>query len=262
MQKVSTEDLLKKIPDDFKTIVSSGIIYDSSSSEEAEVYFIDFEEGYYLKRSKKGSLAQEAFMHDFFYTKNLSSSVKAYRTNECDWLLTKALEGHQACSALHLSNPKLLAERIGESLRHLHETHCADVTLSNTTERLLIAAENNYHLHASYLNRYPELCHVQTEKDAYQILSDGKDLLRHDVLVHGDYCLPNVILTDLYTCSGFVDLGFSGFGDRHIDLYWGAWSLKFNLNTNAYSERFFDAYGRDLIDQDVLRIIGALGIFT
>lgn len=61
-----------------------------------------------------------------------------------------------------------------------------------------------------------------------------------DVLIHGDYCLPNVIL-DRFSFRSFIDVGNGGVGDRHFDLYWGLWTLRYNLKTDRYHERFLDA---------------------
>ena len=61
--------------------------------------------------------------------------------------------------------------------------------------------------------------------------------------------------------SGFIDLDGAGIGDRHIDLFWGRWSLGFNLGTYEYSDRFFDAYGRDKINEDTLRVVAAAEVF-
>ena len=38
--------------------------------------------------------------------------------------------------------------------------------------------------------------------------------------LHGDYCLPNLIMRD-FQLEGFIDLGYGGIGDLHYDLYWG-----------------------------------------
>ena len=92
------------------------------------------------------------------------------------------------------------------------------------------------------------------------IILVGKHLLRADTLIHGDYCLPNVLLKD-WRFSGFIDLGNSGVADRHIDLFWGAWTLGFNLKTDAYRSRFFDAYGRDRVSEDIIRVIAAAEVF-
>lgn len=87
-----------------------------------------------------------------------------------------------------------------------------------------------------------------------------RSLLRTDTLLHGDYCLPNVIF-DHWEFSGFVDLGNGGVGDAHVDLFWGAWTLTFNLKTDAYRQRFFDAYGRDKVDEEKLRLVAACEVF-
>ena len=81
------------------------------------------------------------------------------------------------------------------------------------------------------------------------------------VLVHGDYCLPNVML-DNWRFSGFIDVGGGGIGDRHIDLYWGCWSLQYNLKDSRWCSRFLDAYGRQDVDPDKLRILHALETVT
>ena len=84
--------------------------------------------------------------------------------------------------------------------------------------------------------------------------------MRRDVLIHGDYCLPNIML-DHWRFSGFIDLGFDGIGDRHIDLFWGTWTLWFNLKTDKYRDRFYDAYGRDCIDSEQIRVVAAAEVF-
>ena len=68
-------------------------------------------------------------------------------------------------------------------------------------------------------------------------------------------------MLDQWKFSGFIDLGNGGIGDRHVDLFWGAWSLQYNLKTDQYRERFFDAYGRKEIHQEVLDLIGAIEVF-
>ena len=84
--------------------------------------------------------------------------------------------------------------------------------------------------------------------------------IAYAALLHGDYCLPNVILDD-WRFSGFIDLDHAGLSDRHIDVFWGAWTLWFNLHTSAYCNRFLDAYGRDVIDEGKLAAIAAMECF-
>ena len=89
---------------------------------------------------------------------------------------------------------------------------------------------------------------------------ENKGCLETSVLLHGDFCLPNVIF-DGGKLSGYIDLGGAGIGDRHIDLFWGAWTLNFNLHTEKYRDIFFDAYGRDKIDEERLLLVSAIEAF-
>ena len=61
--------------------------------------------------------------------------------------------------------------------------------------------------------------------------------------------------------SAFIDLGNGGSADRHIDLYWAIWTLEFNLKTDKYASRFIDAYGRDKIEKEKLKLISAIEAF-
>ena len=80
------------------------------------------------------------------------------------------------------------------------------------------------------------------------------------VLTHGDFCLPNIML-DGWKFSKYIDVGNGGIGDRHVDLFWGAWTLNFNLGTNEYRDVFFDAYGRDKIDPAIIELIETIERF-
>jgi aminoglycoside phosphotransferase len=64
---------------------------------------------------------------------------------------------------------------------------------------------------------------------------------RGDVLIHGDYCLPNVLVRD-GKLSGLVDVGGAGLGSPEVDLAAGVWSLKYNFGP-GFAREFLDAYG-------------------
>ena len=93
----------------------------------------------------------------------------------------------------------------------------------------------------------------------YDYQKNGR-FLKADTLIHGDYCLPNIMLDD-WKFTGFVDLDSGGVGDKHIDLFWGIWTLWFNLKTNKYKDRFIDAYGRENVEEELLRTVAAAEIF-
>jgi aminoglycoside phosphotransferase len=61
------------------------------------------------------------------------------------------------------------------------------------------------------------------------------------VLVHGDFCLPNV-LVDNGKLSGLVDLGGVGLASPETDLAAGVWTLQYNYG-KGLARVFLDAYG-------------------
>lgn len=248
-------------PEDVRSFIGKSPIFDSSCSKEARVYFIDKDSGYYLKSSAIGSLEREALMADYFHKKGLSSEVLRYESKEgADWLLTASVTGEDLTHQMHLDDPKRLSALLGERLRLLHETDFSDCPVRNRVKEYLSIVEENYRTGNYDKTAFPDSFGYKSADEAYRVVSCGKHLLKNDTLIHGDYCLPNIML-DNWSFSGFIDLGNAGVGDRHIDLFWGAWTLWFNLRTNDYRERFFDAYGRDKIDNNILKTVAACEVF-
>jgi aminoglycoside phosphotransferase len=64
---------------------------------------------------------------------------------------------------------------------------------------------------------------------------------RGHVLVHGDFCLPNVLVRD-GELSGLVDVGRAGLGSPEIDLAAGVWALNYNFGP-GFGPQFLEAYG-------------------
>ena len=260
MKRTLFDTLPDKMPTEVQKIVGGCRIYDSSCSPEARVYFVDKGDGYYLKRAACGTLLREGQMAEYFAKKGLSPRVLGYYTNEYDWLLTERAPGEDCTHADYLSDPKRLARLHGERLRALHELPYDDCPAPSRLSEYLATADENYRTGNYDKSQFPDSFGYRSADEAWQVLEDGRHLLKADTLIHGDYCLPNVMLDgwDKYT---FIDLGNGGVADRHIDLFWGAWTLWFNLGTNEYRDIFFDAYGRDKIDENVLRVVAAAEVF-
>jgi aminoglycoside phosphotransferase len=76
---------------------------------------------------------------------------------------------------------------------------------------------------------------------------------RGHVLVHGDYCLPNVLVTN-GVLTGLIDVGQTGLGDPRQDLAAGVWSLQYNFGPGQGRD-FLDAYGAPpMTDREIERL--------
>ena len=62
-----------------------------------------------------------------------------------------------------------------------------------------------------------------------------------NVLVHGDYALPNVLVHD-GRFSALVDVGRAGLGNPEVDLAAGIWTLQYNYG-RGHARAFLHAYG-------------------
>ena len=244
---------LNDYPEEFHPLLQGATVFDSSCSPEAKVIFLDREDGYYLKSAPKGTLAKNAEMTRFFHQKGMGAEVLSYISLEKDWLLTAKVKGEDCTHSQYLQDPARLCDTIATLLRSLHECDPIGCPVPNRTADYLANAKKNFLLGHYDTSLTPDKVCPSAE-ESFQIVQQNAHLLKNDTLLHGDYCLPNIML-DNWRFSAFIDLDGAGVGDRHIDLFWGAWTLRYNLHTDCYKERFFDAYGRDKIDLSLLELI-------
>ena len=260
MKRTLLDFIPQEFPDKIKNFIGNSKIYDSSCSPEAKVYFIDREDGFYLKRNAAGKLKSEAVMTSYFNKKGLAPEVADYFTDSYDWLITRRARGEDCTHGEYLANPKKLCDTIAYRLRELHELDFTGCPVMNKTEIYIATVNQNYRTGNYDKSHFPDSFGYRSADEAYAVFCKGKGELKSDTLLHGDYCLPNILL-DNWRFSSFIDVGNGGVGDRHIDIFWGAWTLMFNLGTDKYRERFFDAYGRDKINTDILRTVAAAEVF-
>lgn len=259
MKRIQVPLQLSDFPEPFHGLLEGSPLFDSSCSKEARVWMIDRGSGFFLKSAPAGSLEKEAAMTEFFFRKGLGPEVINYIREEQDWLLTRSVPGEDCLDSRYLSEPKQLCDTTAALLRQLHETDRNGCPVDRTADYIAAVAENHR------LGRYdhglfPDNWGYTNAQEAWNAVCEAAPALQHNALLHGDYCLPNIILKN-GRLSGFIDLGSGGSGDRHIDLFWGIWSLCFNLKTNRWKERFLDVYGRDVIQTELLDRIGAFEVF-
>ncbi len=232
-------------------------LYDSSCSAAAQTIYIEASERAYLKLSKQGTLFHEMKMMQFMHSHSLAPAVLAYISeNGRDYLLSAALEGEDGIAERYLRHPARLAEVLGASLRIIHSLPLEGCPFASLMAEMIAESEGNI------LRGYADKAIIGEDfKAAAERFSALKHCAVDDVIMHGDYCLPNIIMRD-FKLTGFVDWGTGGVGDRHYDLFWGIWTLAYNLKTDIYRDVFLDAYGRQEIDADRLELCRFLAGFT
>lgn len=250
-KEINNNDFPKELLDFFK----DAVIYDSSSGSAAKVLYLDT--GYYLKVDDRGKLKKEAELTKHFFEKGLGVEVLTYISSDKDYLLTRSAEGKDATH--YLDNPKRLCAVIAEIMQYLHSQSYTDLPKSLKMHEYMESAEDysKGYYDESYL--IPPF-QIHSKEEAWNIMQTHKNDLKYDTLIHGDYCLPNVIL-DNWKFTKLIDVGTGGVGDKHIDIYWAIWSFAYNLKTDRYTDYFMDAYGRNNFDYDMLKVITAFEVF-
>lgn len=256
---------LQANPDDYPTcfhaLLKGSSVFDSSCSPNASVLYIDTQGGLFLKSAPKGALAREAAITAYFSRNAIGPEVCAYESLDWDWLLTRAIPGEDCTHPMYLADPQRLCDSLATFLRMLHEQSPEGCPITNLTESYLVTAHRNHRD-----GRWdPALLsgdwRFSSEEEAWAAIEGYSPYLKSDTLIHGDYCLPNIMM-DKWTFSGFIDVGSGGIGDRHVDLFWGIWSLAFNLKTQQFTDRFLDVYGREHVEPELLRAVAAIETFA
>ena len=74
--------------------------------------------------------------------------------------------------------------------------------------------------------------------------------------VHGDLCLPNILVDRQGRITGFIDLEACGRGDRWLDVAWALWSLQYNLGTSRWNQVLLRRLGLGFDEERYLRYTG------
>ena len=143
--------------------------------------------------------------------------------HDAQWMVTEALPGEHAVGDTWRARRSEAIRAIASGLRAMHAVPIDDFP--------------SEWIAASWVGRTPASLGPRPSIDG-------------PVLVHGDACAPNTLITQAGEWAGNVDFGDLGVGDRWADLAVASMSLDWNFGEGHQTE-FFDAYG---IEPDLERI--------
>jgi kanamycin kinase len=148
---------------------------------------------------------------------------------EAQWLLTAALPGECAVGDTWRARRPEAIRAIATGLRAIHAVPIDDFPSHWTSE--------------VWVGRAPDSLGPRPPLDQV-------------VLVHGDACAPNTLISTTGEWTGNVDFGDLAVGDRWADLAIASLSLDWNFGEGHQGE-FFEAYGIDP-DEERIRYYRAL----
>lgn len=148
---------------------------------------------------------------------------------DAQWLLTEALPGGTAVGDTWRARRPEAIRAIATGLRAIHALPADDIPGSWTAE--------------VWVGRLPESLGAPPPIDS-------------PVVVHGDACAPNTLISSEGSWTGNVDFGDLAVGDRWADLAIASLSLDWNFG-EGHQDELFDAYGITP-DQDRIRWYRAL----
>jgi len=181
----------------------------------------------YLKwnpRSTGIDLERERRRLDWISARHPAPRVVDYGVDgDAEWLLTEAVPGEMAVGDKWRARRSEAIQALATGLRAIHALPTGDFPARWTAE--------------VWVGREPASLGARPPID-------------DPVLVHGDACAPNTLISDEGKWTGNVDFGDLGVGDRWADLAVASMSLDWNFGEGHQGE-FFDAYG---IEPDAERI--------
>lgn len=180
-----------------------------------------------------------------------------------EYLLTAAAAGVPASASEWREMAEHVAVALGRGLARLHATDVTTCPFDRRVDRQLQEARGRL---ASGMVREEDFDVSRRGRDPADLLAELSNMVpaaEDLVFVHGDFCLPNVLLTqiegDLHV-TGLVDCGRAGVGDRHQDLALAVRSLTGNFGLGTVAP-FLSAYNGPPIDAQSLAFFTVLDEF-
>lgn len=243
---------LKKILSRFQQVnITEGRLNDQIQKYEDEQNKV-----VYLKCGKgaaAASLESEVQTLSWFKNKNVNVPKVLFsaKNNNTFFLLISEVEGKPAHKATSYLSKGEVLKIVAEALFTLHHLNIKRAENLNTLDKDLREISGYVAKGCISRDNFMANNQGQTPEEVLKILYDQKNSHDNNVLTHGDYCLPNVMISE--KSFGFIDLGKCGLGDKYKDFS----AMEVSIRRNFGSEwigKFYKYYDEDLIvNQEKIR---------
>jgi aminoglycoside phosphotransferase len=158
-----------------------------------------------------------------------------------DWLLTAALPGVMACDPIG-EDPGRVIEVLGETLQKIHSLPVSTCPFGSPAESGLADSRRRLAAGETWRCWHPFRKDWVSAADLLEELELDSPEAEAATVIHGDYCLPNVLMRD-GQLTGILDAGHLGGGDPGFDIVSADGSGRRNLGEAWDLDRFLAAYG-------------------
>ena len=184
---------------------------------------------------------------DWLHGKLPAPEILAFCSQDgLDYTLMTRIPGKMACDTEYLEQPELLLSLLADTLKQLWALDISACPRKQTPGELLnLARYRVEHDLVDVENTEPDTFGPGGFRDPAELLHWLEDHQPEldPVLVHGDFCLPNLFFDDK-KLSGLIDLGHAGVGDRYLDIALCYRSLKHNFD-GSYGGKVYPDFDPD-----------------
>jgi len=164
------------------------------------------------------------------------------------YLLMTRVPGEMACTDKFMKNPEQLTAMLAEGLQMLWKTDISNCPcIYNLEKKLQMAIYNVENNLVDVDDAEPDTFGENGFKNPGHLLEwlINNKPEEELVLSHGDFCLPNIFLSD-GKVSGYIDLGRTGIADKWQDIALCYRSLLHNFD-GKYSGKAYKGFHEDML---------------
>jgi aminoglycoside phosphotransferase len=172
-----------------------------------------------------------------------------------EYLLLTAVPGLEASASRPPDKYPAIVATLADGMRALHATNISACPFDQSRAARVRAAEAQVRAGLVDESDFDDARKGRSATDLFAELTAAAPPTESRAFTHGDYCLPNVLLTEDasggFRISGFVDCGNAGIADPYQDLGLCARSVAYNFGAE-WVPVLFAKYGLDRIDEQKL----------
>ena len=168
--------------------------------------------------------------------------------NERSFLLLSEIPGLESCNETFKRDIPTVVRLLAQGLRLIHSVAIADCPFDRRLTRTIALAKRRVEAGLVDEADFDMERRESRANELFATLLESRPEEEDVVFVHGDYCLPNILIEPSRPrITGFIDWGRAGIADRYQDLALAARSVKRNFGP-GWEPLLWEAYDLQTVD--------------